>query len=407
MYANEDQIHEEMKDPITHRPIYDPKDLPCQHTFSATAIRAHLREHGECPLDNKKFTEADLVNPSPSLKRILDALKVLCPNKCGQVPVGIARDQLAGHLEKDCPLLLVPCANASCVEQVARKNLASHVEACPETPVGCEHKNNGCAATPLRKQAADHGSKCDYAMIPCEQRASGCRESFLRRQLAEHNKSCEFFRVPCGNQGCGKLFMRKELATHMDRECDQRTLLCTKGCAAAMRACEAHAHNCVATLRSVLATAEASLQAQALALKETQEAAHTQLAAKDAEVAELKQGLRDQGEKLEALVVLLARAVGEHHGLQRALLETGAVLADARRRGRPAPPAEPQPLLVPCGRLGCEQSFVAAKNHALACRYHPGQLRMRSGTLDYNCCNRKDGSAGCTIGAHVVDEDAE
>ena len=76
IYANEDQIHEEMKDPINHLPIYDPKDLPCGHTFSIASIRAYLREHGECPIDHKNFKESDLSNPSASLKRILDALKV-------------------------------------------------------------------------------------------------------------------------------------------------------------------------------------------------------------------------------------------------------------------------------------------------------------------------------------------
>ena len=143
-------------------------------------------------------------------------------------------------------------------------------------------------------------------------------------------------------------------------------------------ACEAHTHNCVASLRSALSTTEAALQAQTQALADTRVVAHEQLAAKEAEVQELKKGLREQGDKLEALVALLQRAVGDHHGLQRALLETGAVLADSRRRGgRPGPPAEPEQATATCSHLGCEHVYAVGKNHGLACRFHPGQLRMR------------------------------
>ena len=270
----------------------------------------------------------------------------------------------------------------------------------------CANKGNGCSATPLRKSEGDHLSKCDYAIISCEQKSSGCRESFVRRQLAEHNKVCEYFSVPCTNQGCSKKFLRKDLAAHMERECDQRIILCTKGCAASMRACEAHTHNCVASLRSALSSTGAALEAQSKLLHETREVAHEQLAIKDEEITSLKKGLREQNEKLEALVVLLQRAVGEHHGLSRALNDTASVLNDAKRRGKSFPAPEPESQLAMCARLGCEKQFIVGTNHALACRYHPGQLRMRAGTLDFNCCNGKDGSPGCTIGAHVP-EDAE
>ena len=76
VYAADDSISEEMRDPIDKRPIYDPKDLPCGHTFSSVSIIAHLRQHGDCPVDHQKYSERNLSNPSASLRRILDALKV-------------------------------------------------------------------------------------------------------------------------------------------------------------------------------------------------------------------------------------------------------------------------------------------------------------------------------------------
>ena len=94
-------------------------------------------------------------------------------------------------------------------------------------------------ATPLRKDEAAHCAKCDYAIVPCDSKANGCREIMVRNLLADHTSKCLFLKVPCGNSGCSKTFLRKDLAGHMERECEQRTLICTSGCGAPMKACEA------------------------------------------------------------------------------------------------------------------------------------------------------------------------
>lgn len=257
-----------------------------------------------------------------------------CPNQCGLIADGLARTHLADHLLNDCPLLQVPCRNTTCTQAVARRDLDRHVETCGETPVACENKAAGCAATPLRKDVVSHAGLCDYAMIPCEQRANGCRDSMLRRELAEHTLTCAFLKVPCGNAGCAKTFLRKDLAAHMERECDQRTLLCTQGCGAPMKACEARSHNCVASLRTALTASEAALASSQQQLQLTREAAQAQFQAVDDDVATLQARLAEQSDRLEALVCLLGRAVGDHHNLGRALNEPASILADARRKGK-------------------------------------------------------------------------
>jgi hypothetical protein len=265
-------------------------------------------------------------------------------------------------------MLPVCCENSSCSELTARGTLAEHVLVCPETPVSCPHTSMGCTATPLRKSKDDHAAHCDFAIVPCESKGSGCQETLARGKLAEHNTACSFFRVPCQNEGCGKTFMRKDLAGHMERECDQRKLACTSGCSATMKACESRTHNCVAALRVAMTGLEGSLAASNRLLKETREAAHAELLARDEAIARLETQAREQGDKLEALVVLLNRALGEHHSLGKALNDPAGVLL-AGRRVKAGPSAAA--ALGACANLGCEKLFALAGNHALSCRFHP------------------------------------
>lgn len=198
---------------ICHSPFVNPVRLRCDHLFCreclSTALESQPREVQSCPAC-RAVMEGDSSLPMPRVVlRMLEDLKVRCPNQALGCRDVVARGFVEHHVEKYCEYEEVGCplegcplkiqrrdVNRGCLhtlthchdcsEAVMEKDLERHqMEQCRGT-VFCPH----CNTKRMRFELTDHIDKCAEALLPCSASAYGCTHLAKRTELDQHLTSC-------------------------------------------------------------------------------------------------------------------------------------------------------------------------------------------------------------------------
>jgi len=198
---------------ICHSPFVNPIRLRCDHLFCreclSTALENQPKEAQSCP-SCRAVMEDDLSLPMPRVVlRMLEELKVKCPNQTIGCQDVVARGFVEHHVEKycefeklDCPLegcslktrrrdvnrgclhTTVNCHD--CSEAMMEKDIERHqLEQCRGI-ISCPH----CNSNSMRCDLPDHVENCPEALLPCSASAYGCTHLSKRTGLDQHLTSC-------------------------------------------------------------------------------------------------------------------------------------------------------------------------------------------------------------------------
>lgn len=172
--VHDDEIDEELLDPVSLVPIYDGVQFPttkCSHSFSRFTIERCLRSKSECPLCKSHITLADMKPVTLMVKNILDKLKVHCPHDARHEHGCFKRCELPQHLSH-CPTAPISCPiefqGRKCMNVVKRGEMSAHMDICDLRSVVC---SNGCESTICARDVPQHNCI-----------------SFLKMQLADARK---------------------------------------------------------------------------------------------------------------------------------------------------------------------------------------------------------------------------
>jgi hypothetical protein len=188
-------------------PFVDPVSTPCGHDFCSSCFLAWRRQNN-CPTCRRELPDGSFeLRPSTSLSKILDELKVRCPNAgCKEI---VERGEAQSHVDKYCDYTLVSCSGCDerierlhvdrscmhtivscnlCKLELAKKDMESHqLESCKESKRSCPDCKQ---FIPAPSFAQHQNMDCPKATISCPGSALGCSVSDLRISVNEHGKHC-------------------------------------------------------------------------------------------------------------------------------------------------------------------------------------------------------------------------
>ncbi len=145
------------------------------------------------------------------MKRVIDSLKIYCPNRSKGCDEITALGECNKHLKK-CLFVEVSCTK-KCGERILRKELRYHEDnKCPDRLVQCQYcKKNGMHKKVTSKS---HLDTCPCLSISCPNNCG--HEQMQRKNLAGHQKVCPLEPVKCPffEAGCTKTILRKNLIAH-------------------------------------------------------------------------------------------------------------------------------------------------------------------------------------------------
>ena len=215
VYVDEDNIDPELMCGICQRPLVEPVDLPCSHTFCGACVARLCRPaeasapparppesaavqpaqcatgQGEaasnrraggvnapasgsstrhmCPVDRQAFTEAEVVLSKGTVIRLINKLAVLCPHAAaGQSASG--GDGAAGQ---------------GCAWSGPRSNVPDHLRSCVHYP--CPQRVSGCVYRGAAGAVRDHvRDTCGYTAVACRV----CGQQAPRSALGPHEEAC-------------------------------------------------------------------------------------------------------------------------------------------------------------------------------------------------------------------------
>ena len=104
--------------------------------------------------------------------------------KCKFCKDPIQRDNLHSHQKKMC--LWRPCMCTYCGHKAPYNDIKEkHHLICPKFPISCQH----CDVKYERQHLDKHIARfCDLVCVPCRFRVVGCMEELLRKDMASHSK---------------------------------------------------------------------------------------------------------------------------------------------------------------------------------------------------------------------------
>ncbi|XP_070566843.1 ligand of Numb protein X 2-like [Ptychodera flava] len=125
-------VDEELVCQVCLQPLVNPMDTICGHTYCAKCLKSVLRLKKMCPIDRRPLTSKDCKQASIMVQKLLDKLKVLCPNTSYCTDV-MQRSDLEAHLNHRCPGTMTYCVNApvGCPFRGPRVELDTHIWECP------------------------------------------------------------------------------------------------------------------------------------------------------------------------------------------------------------------------------------------------------------------------------------
>ncbi|KAI9871216.1 MAG: hypothetical protein M1830_003192 [Pleopsidium flavum] len=196
---------------ICHSPFVNPVRLRCDHVFCQeclnTALRHQPKEARNCP-SCRSVVENDPSIPMPRMVlRMLDELKVKCPNKTLGCRDIVTRGFVQHHVEKYCEFVEVNCSLDSCQLKIWRKDAD---KPCLHNKVTC----HDCSEVMMEKDLESHElGQCRRRKTVC----SDCKSVVLRHKLDAHIQECPEVLLPCSAApyGCTYFSKRTELGQHL------------------------------------------------------------------------------------------------------------------------------------------------------------------------------------------------
>jgi hypothetical protein len=153
----EDATYEELRDPISLEPFWDPVTLSssCKHIFTRDSIEAAIKLRGCCPIDKSPQALSDIESAPFVVKNLVNKLQVYCPYHCTNLTM-------------------------------ERELLSTHLQTCPLAKVVCQRTANGkaCGAVFNRADSLTHEIECPCRLIQCDK---GCNALINFTELNEHD----------------------------------------------------------------------------------------------------------------------------------------------------------------------------------------------------------------------------
>ena len=125
------EVDDDLMCQVCLQPLVEPVDTACGHTFCYNCITSHLRRNPSCPCDRRPLHERDIKSSSLLVRRILDKLRVVCPNTA-YCDATMPRSSLERHLRLNCPGTYVHCPREreGCQHVGPRSQLEEHLWTC-------------------------------------------------------------------------------------------------------------------------------------------------------------------------------------------------------------------------------------------------------------------------------------
>lgn len=154
----------------------------CEHLFHRRCLDEALKARPrQCPVcrSNLPPGAAAAAPLGRVLRNLTGALKVRCPQACGET---LSWESLEGHVRHNCPLTPFRCSNDDCTVVASRVDLASHSVKCDHVRVFCE-----CGAQLKLNQMDVHlTTVCPQQLVSC----TYCHRTDIERGgMEEHLKS--------------------------------------------------------------------------------------------------------------------------------------------------------------------------------------------------------------------------
>ena len=210
IYSFTDPVGHIFECPICQGVVNEARSVKCcKKTFCKSCIDEALKRYSTCPLCRSADTVA---YENDAIDMLVNDLKVLClhhgkgcewsghllyepqhrEEKCDYEEVECENRGLLGlrctvvcerrcmkrHMEEECKFRHVPCKYCSQLQLFVSMNW--HVVTCPEHPFECA---NGCGEKGLlRRNIAGHLEVCPEAVVDCPFKEMGCSEDQLKRK---------------------------------------------------------------------------------------------------------------------------------------------------------------------------------------------------------------------------------
>ncbi|KAK8405018.1 hypothetical protein O3P69_001533 [Scylla paramamosain] len=150
LYDYIDEVDEDITCHICLQPLVTPLDTPCGHTFCRPCLLSYLTVQQSCPVDRKPLSQ-QLCSPSSLvLKKLLEKLKVKCPNE-DHCTSEMQRGDLEDHLKYRCPGNWVSCPHTTsgCDYRGPPRSMSTHTASCP-------FKDQGVSRPPVLEGQITH-----------------------------------------------------------------------------------------------------------------------------------------------------------------------------------------------------------------------------------------------------------
>lgn len=170
-----------------------------------------------------------------------DFFKIPCP-ECKML---VERIFLTEHEQNGCCKSQAQCP--FCEFETVRENLQIHVDACIHKPIPCR---NGCNNLVKQMDVTLHNSKCAYKTTSCQYckikvpyikihehylacpeypiECTFCGKTLVKKKEAAHKNECDYHPQECRNNGCHMEIQRRNMNTHITKDCPYRTARCSK-----------------------------------------------------------------------------------------------------------------------------------------------------------------------------------
>ena len=195
--------------------------LPCSNLCGDILKRSELKNHCENECLNRKvncihckivFRYKEIDNHFTTCPE----LPLLCPNECMGT---FLRKNINSHIEKDCPNMIIYCTNNCGVGMKRSESSAHYKDKCQLRIVRCKY----CRARMQYKKLENHFNVCLEFPLICQNK---CLKSLTRKEMNSHiEKDCPNTIVNCTNE-CGLKMKRSELSIHCENHCQFRIVNC-------------------------------------------------------------------------------------------------------------------------------------------------------------------------------------
>ena len=128
-----------------------------------------------------------------------------------------------------------PLENRGCVWKGTLKEVDSHLNECTEYVISCTH---ACGVILKRSELVDHcQNECLNRKVDCIH----CNTKMLFREQGNHSEICLEFPLLCPNE-CMETFLRKEMYSHVEKDCPNTLVHCTNKCGVKVKRLEVLIH---------------------------------------------------------------------------------------------------------------------------------------------------------------------